>query len=156
MRRKAKEHKPSWLRIFAPPGNLAKLEACVCEGCGRWVIVQQLGVWDTYDAGIIQGDDIMIAIILKKRLTRIRWNVDYAQPTLIDVCGDKGISPDGQYLAEHDCRLGRVSDAPFHPPRKPRLTGKPFTTSISDDEVKVFEKIWRAPLCKLNRLTRTI
>lgn len=151
MKRKPVERKPSWLRAFAPPGNLAKLEATVCEGCGRWVIVQQLGVWDTYDAGIIQGDDLTVAIILGRRLTCIKWNEACRQPTLVDVCGMYGISPGGQYLVEHVCGFGRISDRPFTPPRRSKKASETFPCTMSRKEGDEFARLWRMPLNELSK-----
>ncbi|BAQ32077.1 hypothetical protein BBSC_1997 [Bifidobacterium scardovii JCM 12489 = DSM 13734] len=138
--------------MFAPSGNLAKLEPMVCPGCGRWVIVQQTGVWDTYDAGIIRDGDIAVAIILDKRLARIEWNNVFRQPVLVEVCGQRGIRPDGLYLAGHECARMRVSSTGFTPPRKERPPGKPvFDAHLSDEEIAEFERLWNMPLADLKK-----
>lgn len=152
MKTKPKERKPAWLRVFAPPGNLAKLEPMVCPGCGRWVLVQQTCVWDSYDAGIISGEDITVAIILGKQLARIEWNNVFRQPVLVEVCGERGIRPDGLYLAAHECGRMRVSSTGFTPPRRERPPGKPvFDAHLTDEEVKEFERLWNMPLAELRK-----
>ena len=54
---------PLWMRRLAPPGNPAHLVPVVCS-CGRWVFSERDVVWQTWDAGIITGDDLITAIIL--------------------------------------------------------------------------------------------
>ncbi|NEG90590.1 hypothetical protein GFD25_11505 [Bifidobacterium aerophilum] len=115
------------------------------------MLVQQLGVWDVYDAGVVSGDDLTVAIILGRRLSRIKWNSTYRQPTLIDVCGSIGVRPDGQYLAEHVCGSGRISDKPFTPSKREQQPGKPFPITMSKKEGEEFARLWRMPLAELRK-----
>ncbi|KFI51713.1 hypothetical protein BBIA_0626 [Bifidobacterium biavatii DSM 23969] len=149
------EHKPAWLREFIPNGNMGKLDVCMCEGCGRYVIRQQLGVWDYYDPGIIQDDDLIVAIILRRALARIRWDNTFRQPVLYTVSGTAGLKADGQYLAEHDCRLARITDRAFKPPRRERTPGKPmFDAKLSKADVAEFARLWHMPLAALRAEVR--
>lgn len=145
------ERKPSWLRILCPPGNLAKLEARRCEGCGRWTVSSRQGVWESWDPGIVSGDDLTIAIILQRPLTRIIWTPGLDQARLEDVSGPYGITTDGKYLSLHDCQLAPISNQPFKPPRQTRKKHNPFSNSIrlTDKEIKTFETIWNTPLSEL-------
>lgn len=61
------ERKPAWLRLIAPDRNPQKLTPVKCSGCGRWCIEQRGATqWDKWDAGIITGDDLTVAIILNR------------------------------------------------------------------------------------------
>lgn len=148
-----RECKPSWLRILCPPGNLAKLEARRCEGCGRWTVSSRQGVWESWDPGIISGDDLTIAIILERPLTRIIWTPGLEQAHLQTVSGPYGITPDGRYLAVHDCRLAPISTQPYKPPSKERKPGKPWGKDIqlTDKEIRTFETVWNMPLSELKQ-----
>ncbi|MDF7641739.1 hypothetical protein PT279_09100 [Bifidobacterium sp. ESL0784] len=148
-----REPKPSWLRILCPPGNLAKLEAQRCEGCSRWVVSCRQGVWESWDPGIITGQNLTIAIILQRPLTRIQWIPGLRQAQLEDVSGRYGITPDGQYLSLHDCQLAPISHTPYKPLRQQRKPGKPFPTNIklTKQEIKTFERIWNTPTSELKQ-----
>lgn len=80
---RARERKPPWLRLLAPDGNIAQLEAAVCGTCGRWVLRCRQGVWEAWDPGVIQGDDLTVAIILGVRLTRLK--------TVYGMCGRRSL-----------------------------------------------------------------
>lgn len=101
--------KPSWLRRFCRDGNYAQLSAAKCS-CGVWVIVCSQIVEEKYDAGMLTGDDLQVALILHRHLTRITWSQALQQPTLVDNYGQP--DPDGEYLASHVCGLAAISDKP--------------------------------------------
>lgn len=69
-------------------------------------------VWQSWDAGIIEGDDLVTAIILGRQLIRIRLIAQTDTIRLETVAGPLGISPDGIYLGAHDCALMPVSVKP--------------------------------------------
>jgi hypothetical protein len=147
-----RERKPSWLRILCPPDNLAKLEARRCKGCDRWTVSSRQGVlWESWDPGIVSGNDLAVAIILERPLTRIIWTSALEQAHLQTVSGPYGIMPDGQYLAMHDCQLAPISTQPYKPPSKERKPGKSWGKDIqlTDKEIKTFETIWNMPLSEL-------
>lgn len=73
-------------------------------------------MWTAWDAGIIQGDDLTIAIILRRPLIRLRHVPGVATCRLETVFGSAGISPDGQYLALHECGRMPISTTPYKPP----------------------------------------
>lgn len=154
---RARERKPPWLRLLAPDGNIAQLEAAVCGTCGRWVLRCRQGVWESWDPGVIQGDDLTVAIILGVRLTRLKTVYGMCGPTLIDVCGERGIRSDGQYLAEHRCGFAPVSLTPYKPAAKARQPGKPWASGIklTEEDVREFERIWNMPVKELKCLTRS-
>ena len=102
---------PLWMRRLAPPGNPAHLVPVVCS-CGRWVFSERDVVWQSWDAGIITGDDLTTAIILGRQLIRIRLIAQTDTIRLETVAGPLGISPDGIYLGAHDCALMPVSVKP--------------------------------------------
>ena len=96
------DRKPAWLRLIAPDRNPQKLTPVKCSGCGRWCIEQHGATqWDKWDAGIITGDDLTVAIILNRTLVRVERTP--AGGVLSTVCGGLGIAPHGEYLAMHDC-----------------------------------------------------
>lgn len=95
---------PQWMRRFAPEGNPAHLFPVVCS-CGRWIFSERDVVWQSWDAGIIEGDDLVTAIILDRPLIRIRHVSHMDIVRLETVAGPLGISPDGQYLGAHECGL---------------------------------------------------
>lgn len=112
----SQSRKPGWLHRFCPQGNFAKLTATLCS-CNQWVIVCSQGVEEKYDAGALRGDDLVIAIILHRPLTRIIWNQALQQPRLVDLYGP--INPNGEYLAAHTCRIAAITD------RAPTMTRRP-------------------------------
>ena len=102
---------PQWMRRFAPEGNPAHLFPVVCS-CGRWIFSERDVVWQSWDAGIIEGDDLVTAIILGRQLIRIRLIAQTDTIRLETVAGPLGISPDGIYLGAHDCALMPISVKP--------------------------------------------
>ena len=96
---------PQWMRRFAPEGNPAHLFPVVCS-CGRWIFSERDVVWQSWDAGIIEGDDLVTAIILDRPLIRIRHVSHMDIVRLETVAGPLGISPDGQYLGAHENTAG--------------------------------------------------
>lgn len=147
VRKRACEPKPPWLRLMVPPGNMSRLEADICGGCSHWILRCKQGVWESWDPGVITGDDLTVAIILGRRLTRLEPVYGSTAPRLIDVCGERGIRPDAQYLAEHRCGLMPVSRRPYRP-RKTSRTSKPWDAgvTVSDADIREFERIWNTPL----------
>lgn len=156
-RQRARERKPPWLKLLAPDGNTAQLEAAICGTCSRWMLRCKQGVWESWDPGIIQGDDLAVAIILGVRLTRLKTVYGMRGPTLIDVCGERGIMPDAQYLAEHRCWFTPISLMPYKPAAKVRQPGKPWASGIklSEDDIREFERIWNMPMKELKCLTQS-
>lgn len=146
MNRGRRERKPAWLRTFAPAGNLACLTPVACAGCGLWVIEDRETVWERWDAGVLTGDDLTVAIILGRPLARIRWDGMLGQPFLTMVAGCYGIDAGGVYLAGHECGLARISVKPFKPPRRPRPPGAQWGAPVSDVQVREFECVWHLPL----------
>lgn len=102
---------PLWMRRLAPPGNPAHLVPAVCS-CGRWIFSERDVVWQSWDAGIIAGDDLATAIILGRQLIRIRRIAQTDTIGLETVAGPLGISPDGMYLGAHECGLMPISVKP--------------------------------------------
>lgn len=127
------ERKPAWLRLIAPDRNPQKLNPVTCDGCGRWCIEQRGATqWDKYDAGIITGDDLTVAIILGRILVRVERTP--AGDVLSTVCGGLGIDPHGEYLAMHDCTQPPISSREWTPlPKGERgqdLSWLPHSTPI--------------------------
>lgn len=127
------ERKPAWLRLIAPDRNQQKLNPVTCEGCGRWCIEQRGATqWDKYDAGIITGDDLTVAIILGRTLVRVERTP--AGGVLSTVWGGLGIDPHGEYLSMHDCTQPPISSREWTPlPKSERgqdLSWLPHSTPI--------------------------
>jgi len=99
------------MRLMAPSGNPAHLVPTVCS-CGRWVFSERDVVWQSWDAGIITGDDLTTAIILGRSLTRISRIPQAGTIRLETVFGSNGLDPHGEYLGAHDCGLMPVSVKP--------------------------------------------
>lgn len=147
-RPRARERKPAWLRAFIP--KTSPLVTAVCEGCGLYVIEDRETVWESWDYGCVAGDDLTVAIILGRPLTRVTWLPSVGHPLLRSTCGDAGIRPDGQYLAMHMCHLARISVKPFKPPKRERPPGKPWGgPKLSKQEIAEFKRIWNMPYSRL-------
>jgi hypothetical protein len=98
----------------------------------------------------VAGDDLTVAIILGRPLTRVTWLPSVGHPLLRSTCGDAGIRPDGQYLAMHMCHLARISVKPFKPPKRERPPGKPWGgPKLSKQEIAEFKRIWDMPYSQL-------
>lgn len=141
-RKRACEPKPPWLRLLCPPGNTSRLEADVCGGCSHWIIRCKQGVWESYDPGIIQGDDIAVAIILGRRLIRLDPVPGTGAPRIIDVWGARGIKPDGRYLGAHTCGLAPVSKRPYKPPKRQQRCAAWHGPRLTEQEIQEFARIW--------------
>lgn len=138
---RARERKPPWLRQFIPKSS--PLVVTVCEGCGLYIIQDRESVWESWDCGLVEGDDLTVAIILGRPLTRVVWLPSVGHPLLRSTCGSAGIMPDGQYLAMHMCHLARISVKPFKPPSRERPPGKPWGgPRLSKQEIAEFKRIW--------------
>lgn len=147
-RPRARERKPAWLRAFIP--KTSPLVTAVCEGCGLYIIQDRESVWESWDYGCVAGDDLTVAIILGRPLTRVTWLPSVGHPLLRSTCGDAGIRPDGQYLAMHMCHLARISVKPFKPPTRERPPGKPWCgPRLSKQEIAEFKRIWNMPYSQL-------
>lgn len=147
-RPRARERKPAWLRAFIP--KTSPLVVTVCDGCGLYVIEDRETVWESWDYGCVAGDDLTVAIILGRPLTRVTWLPSVGHPLLRSTCGDAGIRPDGQYLAMHMCHLARISVKPFKPPKRERPPGKPWGgPKLSKQEIAEFKRIWNMPYSRL-------
>jgi hypothetical protein len=139
----SRPRKPTWLRILCPAGNLSKLVPVRCAGCGQWIISCRQEPWQSYDPGILHGpEDLSIAIILNRPLTRINWITGLNQPSLRDPYGTYGIDQNADYLAAHECRHTPISNKPYKPPAKPHAKKQPWGTGITASEIREFEKAW--------------
>lgn len=139
--------KPSWLRVLCPEGNYGRLKPRQCGTCGRWLVCLQDGVWESYDPGIIRkGCDLNTAIILGRSLARIVWSPVLRQAYLVTVWGFYGLTPDGLYLAEHDCDTAPISVQPFKPAAPMRKRELNELPRMSDSEAHDFEIAWNKPL----------
>lgn len=136
--------KPPWLKLLCPDGvNPAHLSARRCDTCREWVAVDTGGpVEETYDPGVLDADDLTVAIILSRRFTRIQPIAGTSLITLRTPCGTRGISHDGMYLAEHQCFHTPISMKPFKPPRQAARTAWKGPR-MSDEEISRFETAWR-------------
>lgn len=61
---------PGFARSFR---NRAPLWSLSARGCGLYVIEDCETVWDVWDYGCVEGDDLTVAIILGRPLTRVVW-----------------------------------------------------------------------------------
>lgn len=147
----ARERKPTWLRAFIPDNNLAHLAAVVCPGCGLWVVEDREGVWERWDYGIVEGDDLAVAVLLNRPLARVQWDPAFRQPMLTIVSGGYGLDPRGAYLTGHECGLARVSVKPFKPPRKSKPPGGPWGVPVDSGLIEETMRVMRAPLASLRK-----
>lgn len=135
-------HKPPWLKHLCA----GRLKARRCEGCREWVVVDEQGpVWEKYDPGVLDTDDLTTAIILNRGFTRIIRHGASGLFSLRDPCGTRGIGADGEYLALHECRRTPISMKPFKTSR--RRTTERWNPNIrmSDEDVRLFTRLWRQP-----------
>lgn len=104
--------KPAWLEPLHV--SCPELHPVKCGGCGRWVIEDRDRVeWSKWDAGVVAGDDLAVAIILGRFLLRLDKVGALTRMTL--VFGVRGLEPDGEYLADHRCECAPISVKPFKP-----------------------------------------
>lgn len=104
--------KPSWLEPLHR--SCPELHPVKCGGCGRWVIEDRDRVeWSKWDAGILTGDDLAVAIILDRFLLKLTRVGALTRLTL--VFGVRGLEPDGEYLVDHRCECAPISVRPFKP-----------------------------------------
>lgn len=98
---------------MAPKGNTQGYAARRCE-CGRWVLqTRDRCQWQDWNPGVITGDDLAVAIICRRVLTRL--TPTSGAPVLADVWLGAGITSDGQYLEQHDCMLAPISERAYRP-----------------------------------------
>ncbi|OZG56988.1 hypothetical protein BTIS_1650 [Bifidobacterium tissieri] len=134
--------KPSWLKHLCT----GRLKARKCAGCREWVAVDEQGpVWEAYDPGVLDAKDLTTAIILERPFTRIH-QYTAGLLTLQNPCGARGISPDGQYLAVHECHRTPISLKPFTPVRRKPVPRWDPGIHLSDEDVRLFTELWRRPL----------
>ena len=134
------DRKPGWLHAFcSTPPMAGRLFDRRCQ-CGRWIVSQRDGVWDEWDAGLITGDDIMVAIILGRRLALIRW-MPFGDAMLMPV--GEHLDPTGRYLSAHDCRMTPISVTPVKPPRRPRQPTSWRGPHLTDEEISKTMSIWK-------------
>lgn len=147
--------RPSWLRRLCPDHNLAHITPRKCGGCAEWTITCQTGVWESWDPGIITGQDIITAIILDRPLTRIQWVDGLNQPRLINESMSRSLDPTGLYLAPHRCFHTPISRTPFTPPkhRHPKQTTWDTGPEPTREEIETFTRIWTTPLHDLKKET---
>lgn len=141
--------KPSWLKDLCPEMcNTARLKPHRCAGCGEWTVIYTGGpVEETYDPRILTyGRNLTTALLLGRNLTRIVQIGDTQLFHLQDVCGARGIRSDGLYLSAHVCHATPISVKPFH--TRQRTRAKPWTDgpTLSTQEIKEFERLWKEPL----------
>lgn len=150
------KRRPSWLRLICTPNNLAHLKPRKCDGCGQWTITCETDVWESYDTGIITGQDIITAIILDRPLTRIQWVDGLDQPRLINESMSRSLDPTGLYLAPHRCFHTPISRTPFTPPKQHHHTKQDTWDTGPEptrEEVETFTRIWTMPLQELEKET---
>ena len=135
---RARERKPPWLRQFIPKSS--PLVVTVCEGCGLYIIQDRESVWESWDCGLVEGDDLTVAIILGRPLTRVTWLPSVGYPLLRSVSGSAGIRPDGQYLAGHTCHLARGERQTVHAaekrPSAGQTVGRAETVETGDSRIQ--------------------
>lgn len=149
MSRRGGELKPAWLRRTIP--DMCPLVVTRCS-CGQYTIQDREGLWESWDYGLIAGDDLTVAIILERPLTRILWLPSVGYPLLRSVFREAGIKPDGQYLAMHECGRARISLKPWKPPKKERQPGRPWGgRQPTESEVSEFKWIWTTPYSQLKK-----
>ncbi|MCH9275650.1 hypothetical protein JS533_005100 [Bifidobacterium amazonense] len=137
--------KPSWLRLLCPSGvNPAHLVARKCGTCGEWVAVDTGGpVEEVYDPGVLDANDLVTAVILGRRFTRIQPIAGTGLIALRTPCGSYGVSRDGLYLAVHECFRTPLSMKPFKPPKQ--VEGSKWVgPRMTDEEIRQFETAWRS------------
>ena len=104
--------KPSWLEPLHV--SCPELHPVRCGGCGRWVIEDRDRVeWSKWDAGVVTGDDLAVAIILDRFLLKLTRVGALTRLTL--VFGTRGLEPEGEYLSDHRCQCAPISVKPFKP-----------------------------------------
>lgn len=120
---KPKERKPPWLHRLCTDGAGAMLHDVLCEGCGRYICQCRDGVWETWDPGVVSGDDLPVAIVLRRPLTRLVRHPD-GQVSLRDVCGVQGLAPQGEYLRRTLLWAAAGQHTPIQA-AQPQIQGRP-------------------------------
>lgn len=150
---RARERKPAWLKDVFPDQSPAHLHAIKCPGCGLYVVEDQDDQYSRWDWGLIEGDDITVAVILGRRLARLAWPYGSRTPRLASTLADIGVHADGRYLASHSCEAPRISSQRIPLPRRRPAVGSPWGAGCDQTEtdIETFERIWRLPYARLTR-----
>ena len=144
--------RPSWLHLVCTPGNLAHLKARRCDGCAQWTLTCETDVWESYDPGVITGDDLTVAVILDRPLTRIEWFPELEQARLVNESMSRTLDPEATYLTLHRCGHTPISLTPFKPPKKAiRENTWESDAEPTIEDIRTFERVWKTPLSRLEK-----
>lgn len=88
-------------------------------------------MWSAWDAQVLGAVELPVALILHRPLALLLPAVHGCR--LVEVCGRRGITTSGQYVAAHDCTQGVIDGHAYKPPhRKTRRQDLSFLPSSSD------------------------
>lgn len=121
----------AWLARLC--GICPRLHPVECV-CGLWTVEDRDKVeWTRWDAGVLTGDDVAVAVVLGRRLLRLR-RVGSAVGVAFPF-GWRGLDGRGEYLAAHVCGRAPVGSRPFErvePVAREDLSWLPETRSPPD------------------------
>ena len=100
---------------------MGRLKARKREGYREWVASgMSRGLYGRYDPGILTAEDLTTVIILGRGFTRIIRHGTSGLFSLRDSCEARGVSPDSEYLAVHECYRTPISRSRSHRPNGDR------------------------------------
>lgn len=117
-----------------------------CPFCSTRILVNECTpVYEYYDIALIHGvDDLMLAIILRRMLTLVRWNKSLRQASLKTVMTVK--NSDGYYVQCHECGKTPVNSVqdnysfPTH--QRQTMTDWYEGAEPTETEIQDFTRVW--------------
>lgn len=142
--------KPTWLRQLEGTGIRHRINSAMkCPVCGEWILLDSDGEERRWDPYPLEGDDIVVAVLLGRKLcTPVSLPV-LPSTTLVLATGP--LNPDRLYFAEHECwrapvtQVARFREVKRVPQDVRFLTG----INLTDEDVRQFEQIWRGDFHEL-------
>lgn len=94
--------KPRWVKPFCEAG---RLDARRCGTCSAWLIVDQLGVEECYDANILSRDEAASALNAGRKIALIMPSASGQFFFLQNVVRTETLKNSTQFLCRHECGL---------------------------------------------------
>ena len=117
-----------------------------CPFCGEPILVDECKpIYEYYSISLIHGvDDLMLAIVLNKGLTRVVWNESLRQASLKTVMVVNDV--EGFYLQWHECGKTPVGSMPddYTFPTSTRIPVSDWYEGVEPTEMEIqdFTQAW--------------
>lgn len=94
--------KPRWVKPFCEAGRLT---ARRCGTCSAWLIVDSLGVEESYDASILSRTEAASALADGRRIALIMPSASGQFFFLQNIVRTESLADGTQFLCRHECGL---------------------------------------------------